>query len=91
MDETTVQWTEYMQYRAALRGFNLGRIEEIVLYSTERYMDTATIRKVAVGSHGADLVVIPYDENDNIITPVTIHVTTRRQIDFRIQSGRFVQ
>ena len=57
---------------------------------SERYLDAATIRKVAVGTHDAELVLIPYDESEGVITPVTIHVTTRRQIEFRIQSGRFI-
>jgi hypothetical protein len=30
-----VAWTEYFRYRAALRGFDLDRIEEIVKHSHE--------------------------------------------------------
>jgi len=33
-----VVWTEYMKYRARLRGFDLARVEEIVRYSSERYL-----------------------------------------------------
>jgi len=37
------------------------------------------------------LILIPYEENDDIITPVTIHETDRKQINFRIRNGRFVR
>ncbi len=85
-----VVWTEYMKYKAKLRGFDLGQIENIVKSSAERYSDTVTGRRVAVGRHGNKLVIIPYEADENSITPVTIHVTTRQQIDFRIRTGRFV-
>jgi len=84
-----VVWTEYMKYKAKLRGFDLAKIENIVKSSAERYSDTATGRRVAVGRHGNKLVIIPYEADDNSITPVTIHVTTRQQIDVRIRTGRF--
>ncbi|MEK7729372.1 MAG: hypothetical protein AAB354_13240 [candidate division KSB1 bacterium] len=82
-------WTEYMQYKAQLRGFDLARIETIVKSSPERYFDTATRRRVAIGKHGNDLVMIPYEADENTITPTTIHVTTRTQILVRIKTGRF--
>jgi len=44
-----VAWTEYLKYRAALRGFELNRIEQIVKSSKERYVDAATNRSVVVG------------------------------------------
>ena len=84
-----VRWTEYMKYRADLRGFDLAKIENIVKYSTERYSDTVTGSRVAVGRHDDKLVMIPYEVDENIITPVTIHVTNRQQISFRLKTGRF--
>lgn len=86
----TVVWTAYLQYRARLRGFDLATMEKIVRFSAERYLDTETGRRVALGRHGADLVVIPYDESDNTLTPVTIHLTTRQQVLFRLRAGRFL-
>jgi len=56
----SVVWTDYMRYRAELRGFDLSRIEEIVRYTSERYFDTATGRHVAIGRHDKTLVVVPY-------------------------------
>ena len=44
-------WADYMKYRAALRGFDLTTIEDIVRYSTERYFDTETSRWVVIGHH----------------------------------------
>ena len=82
-------WTEYMKYRAGLRGFDLARIEEIVRHSSERYLDVATGRHVAIGRHGKILVVIPYEMGENSITPITIHATTRQQINFRLRTGRY--
>jgi hypothetical protein len=79
-----------MKYKVKLRGFDLANIENIVKSSSERYSDTTTGRRVAVGRHHNKLVMIPYEADENSITPVTIHVTTRQQIDFRIRTGRFI-
>lgn len=84
-----VVWTDYMKYKAKLRGFDLAKIENIVRSSPERYSDTVTRRRVAVGRLDNKLVIIPYEADQNSITPVTIHVTTRQQVDFRIRTGRF--
>jgi hypothetical protein len=83
-------WTEYFKYKAGLRGFKLSTIESIVSTSTERYFDTVTRRSVVIGRHDSRLVIIPYDTDTNEITPVTIHVTTRQQINLRIKAGRFI-
>ena len=84
-----IVWTDYMKYRARLRGFDLTKIEEIVRHSSERYFDMATGRHVAVGRHGKILVVIPYEIDEDSITPITIHATTRQQINFRLRTGRY--
>ncbi len=89
MDETPLAWTDYMRYRAALRGFDLARIEEIVRYSHERYVDNVTGRLVAVGKCEDRLVMVPYEMAENALRAVTAHVTTRTQIDARVKSGRF--
>jgi hypothetical protein len=89
MDVTRIEWTEYMQHRAALRGFDLARIEEVVRYSTERYLDNATDRLVAVGKHAHQLIMVPYEKEGDVICPVTVHATTRTQIGARIKAGRF--
>jgi hypothetical protein len=82
--------TDYIKYRANLRGFELGKIEDIIRYSQERYFDTITQRKIAVGKHDRRLVLVPYEINKNTISPVTIHATTRQQINFRLKTGRFI-
>jgi len=53
-------------------------------------MDTATNRPVVVGRCGKTLVLVPYEATENVVTPITIHATTRQQIEFRINAGRFV-
>lgn len=85
-----VIWTDYLRYRAELRGFDLGRLEQIVRFSKERYFDTLTRRKVAVGQHGSRLVLIPYDEDADDLTPATVHAVTRQQITVRVRTGRFL-
>jgi len=84
-----VVWTDYVKYKAGLRGFDLAIIENIVRSSPERYFDAATGRRVVVGRHDNELVIIPYESDENSITPVTTHVSTRQQINTRIRSGRF--
>ncbi|MDJ0845932.1 hypothetical protein [Crocosphaera sp.] len=82
-------WSDYLQYRAKLRGFKLEKIEEIIKYSGERYYDTETDRLIAVGKHDTRLVIVPYEYKLNCITPITIHATTRQQIRFRLATGRY--
>lgn len=84
-----VLWTEYLKHRARLRGFDLAIIEQIVRFSEERYFDTATHRTVAIGRHGNRLIMVPYEQENDTVTPITIHATTRPQIAFRLKTGRF--
>ena len=89
MDETEVVWSDYMRYRLRLRGFDIAAVEQIVRYSAERYADTATGRLVAVGRHDNRLILVPYDRGEDTLTPVTVHVMSRQQINIRVRSGRF--
>jgi hypothetical protein len=82
-------WTEYLQYRATLRGFDLSKLEHIIRHSDERYFDTETRMSVVVGRHDRQLVLIPYDVASDAITPVTVHAITRQQVNFRLRTGRF--
>ncbi len=82
-------WTEYLNYRARLRGFDLAELEVILRYSGERYRDAETGRVIAIGRHDGQLVMIAYDMENEDITPVTVHAITRQQVRFRIQTGRF--
>ncbi|MFO1423797.1 MAG: hypothetical protein U1F70_09125 [Candidatus Competibacteraceae bacterium] len=88
-------WSDYIQYRVQLRGFDISKIEEILRFSDERYFDTVTQRMVAVGKYNKLLIMIPYDqtknESEDAITPVTVHATSRQQIKFRLVSGRFLK
>lgn len=84
-----IVWTEYMRYRARLRGYELDKVAHIVRFSSERYLDRAENRRIVVGRHGEELVVIPVEIDGEVITPVTIHKTTRQQINARLKSGRF--
>lgn len=82
--------TEYLAYRVELRQFDLPTIEHIVRYGQERYFDTETGRWIVIGEHNQCLVMIAYEENDAAITPITIHATSRQQVKFRINTGRFI-
>lgn len=85
----TILWTEYLRYRARIRGFDLQEIEGILRYSPERFLDTVTGRRVAIGRSQHRLMVVPYEEEDDTLIPVTVHVITRQQINFRLRTGRF--
>lgn len=89
-EQISIVWSDYMKYRANLRGFNLKKIEDILRYSEERYFDNVTQRKIVVGRHGRLLIMIPYDQSRNNVSPVTIHATTRQQINFRLKTGRII-
>ncbi len=84
-----IVWTEYLKYRAQLRGYELPQLEHIVMYSGERYLDTETGRIIAIGRHNAQLVTVAYGAEGDVITPVTVHAITRQQIRFRLQTERF--
>ena len=88
--ESVIIWTDYMKHRAELRGFELSKVENILRHSPERYLDTASKRLIAAGKHDDGLVIIPYEQQENEIVPVTIHATTRQQINFRLKTGRFI-
>ena len=85
----SIVWTDYFQYRAALRGFDLAELEHIIRHSSERYLDTETGRSMVVGRHNRQLVMIPYQVAGENITPVTVHAITRQQLRFRLRTGRF--
>lgn len=85
-----INWTDYFKYRATLRGFDLEKLKEIILHSTERYFDTETERHAVVGRHNLQLVLIAYDVDNDKITPVTVHPITRQQIRFRLNTRRFI-
>lgn len=82
-------WTDYMRYRAELRGFGLEDIEKILMFSTERYLDRATGRRIVIGRHGDSLVLVPFDLSGEDFVPVTVHRTSRQQINARLKSGRY--
>ena len=88
MEEATIVWTEYMKYRLTLRNYDLATVDQILRYSSERYVDTLTGRLLAIGRHGKLLVMIPYERKGDTLTPVTIHATNRLQINLRLKSGR---
>ena len=85
-----VVWTDYLKHRAALREFDLVEVEQVVKSSKERYIDTATDRHIAVGRCRKTLVLVPYEISGGTLIPVTIHATTRQQVEFRIKAGRFI-
>ncbi len=82
-------WTDYVLYRVSLRGFDFAKLEDIVKYSIERYHDNETGRAVVVGHYDNELVILPYEEDKGTITPITVHITTRQQINMRLKTGRF--
>ncbi len=82
-------WTDYLRYRAARRGFDLAELEKILRFGEEKYFDAATGRHVAVGRHHAQLVMIPYEIEGEVRRPVTVHATTRQQINIRLKTERF--
>jgi hypothetical protein len=90
MFDKTYIFTDYFKYRAELRGFDLTQVEHILRYSQERYFDTETHRLIVVGEQDDKLVMIPYEESETEITPITIHTITRQQIKFRLTTGRLI-
>ena len=83
-------WTDYLIYRAKVRGFDLQKIENILKYSQERYFDIITRSHIVIGKHDDLLVLIAYDKDSDLVTPITIHTITRQQIRFRLKTGRFI-
>ena len=88
MHPKKVTITDYLKYRCKMRGFDTSSIEYIVRHSSERYYDTETRRNVVVGNHKNILVLIPFEESENEIKPITVHAISRKQIRFRLNTGR---
>lgn len=89
MTDKRIVITDYLRYRVTTRGFDLGIVESVVRYSEQRYFDVQTRRRIVVGRHKGKTIVIPYEETEDSVTPVTVHAVTRRQIRFRVNTGRF--
>ena len=87
-EQISIVWSDYMKYRINLRGFDLKKIESILRYSDERYFDNVTQRRIVIGRHDRLLVMIPYEQSGEKMNPITIHATTRQQINFRLKTGR---
>lgn len=90
MEELRVEWSEYVIYKMRLRSFKLEAVEQVLRHSSERYTDTATGRRVVVGRHDRQLIVVPYEVDEDRLLPVTVHAVTRKQIANRVKSGRFI-
>jgi hypothetical protein len=82
LEKIAIVWSD-------LRGFELREIEDILRYSGERYLDTTTHCKIVIGKTGDRLVMIPYEQKEDSMIPITIHATSRQQIKFRLKTGRF--
>lgn len=85
-----IEWTDYMRFRIQTRGYDLAGLEHILVHSTERYFDTATQRYVIVGRFRESLVLIPFEYHEDRIVPITVHATTRQQVNFRVRTGRLI-
>jgi len=83
-------WIDYMEYKARARGFDLAILEHILRYAVERYYDTKTQRLVVIGRHRRALVLVAYEEDNETMTPVTVHEISRHQIRLRLKTGRLV-
>jgi len=78
-----------------IRRIPEGVPEQIFLNSTERYFDTETQRDVAVhrvrlGRRRRAQMMLAYEEYAEHVEFVTIHKINRREINFRIQTGRWI-
>lgn len=82
-------WTDYLKYRASTRGFDLDELEKILRNSAERYQDTETGSLIVIGRHKSQIVMIAYEPETDEITPITVHSTSRQQVQFRLRTGRF--
>ena len=80
-EQILIVWSDYIKYRIDLRGFDHKKVETILRYSDERYFDNVTQRRIVIGSHDRLLVMIPYEIEEGNIISVTIHVTTRQQLN----------
>ena len=83
-----IVWTEYLKYRASVRGFDLNELEQILRYSPERYGDTGTRSLILIGRHKDQLVMIADEAEGDEVTPVTVHACGRQQIRFRVRTHR---
>jgi len=91
MDKSAIRivWTDYFLYRATERKLDLSQIEKILRYSSERYVDTDTGSRIAIGSVENHIILVAYDLIEDGYEVITSHATNRQQITFRLNSGRY--
>jgi hypothetical protein len=87
--------TDYFQTRLRIRRVPEQVVRSIIENSTERYFDNETLRHIAVGRaefgrKGARLLMVAYEREGNILTPVTVHDVTRAQVRRRVTQERWV-
>ena len=76
-----------LRVKNASISFSLFKNGDFLLV-IQRYYDTATDWLVVIGKHASILVVIPHEiDDENNITPITIHATSRQQINYRVKGG----
>jgi hypothetical protein len=85
-----IRWTTHARFRRERRGFQVPLLEHILRTSTERYSDTVTGRRIVVGRHESLLVLIAYETDGDTIVPVSVHATTRRDIQARLHRGHYI-
>lgn len=90
-----IHYSDYFRYRMQFRRIPEGVPEQIFLHATERYFDTETQRNVAVhrvrlGRRRRAQMMLAYEEYANHVEFVTIHKINRREINFRIRTGRWI-
>ena len=90
-----IHYTDYFRYRMQFRRIPDGVPEQIFLHAIERYFDTETQRNIAVhqirlGRGRRAQIMLAYEEYDDYVEFVTIHKIKRREINFRIRTGRWI-
>jgi hypothetical protein len=78
-----------------IRRITEGVPEHIYLNASERYFDTETERDIAVhrvriGRRRMAQMMLAYEEYAEHVEFVTIHKINRRDINFKIQTGRWI-
>lgn len=90
-----IRYTDYFKDRLRLRSIPADIPEKVLRNPQERYQDQRTgreiaVKKVKITRTQARLFMIAYEEYSDHMLAITIHGISKRQIRWRLKTGRWV-
>ena len=95
MAEMKVKYTSHLKVKMAVRGFPKDLPEIVFRGAESRFRDEITGHHVALkeASYAGKrrLIMVAYDIKDDVVEIISVHPIGGKQVEARINSGRWVR